>query len=326
MIVDVVIPTIRQECLDEFEKAWGFKDLIVIWDNEDTYAEIERDLKRDAWIISRKNAAIRCYGYLQCQADVILTLDDDCLPTYFGYMLPDLDGDKALDRNIVKYHVKNFGYYKTKDNLNLYAPHANLSTAWQPTGVGQMRGLPYDNLHRIPEIMLSHGLWTENCDFDAITEIGGITEFEPYEMVVPKGMYFPMCSMNLAFKREILPLMFMPMMGEGWPYDRWDDIWCGVLAKKVLDHLGLGVWSGSPFVRHSKKSNKWVNLKKEVSGYEVNEIFWQRVDEVVLTKDSVAGAYVELGQKLNMKGDYWDKLRKAMEIWANLTKQGAINV
>jgi hypothetical protein len=88
-----------------------------------------------------------------------------------------------------------------------------------------------------------------------------------------------------------------------------------------MDHLGLGVWSGSPYVRHSKKSNKWVNLKKECSGYEVNEVLWQRVDEVVLTKDSVKGAYIELSEKLNMTGEYFEKMRLGMRIWANLCTQ-----
>lgn len=296
MTTDIIVPTIREKSIEKFHKAWGFENLIVVWDNQDTYDIIERNFGKDAWIFSRKNAAIRCYGYLQSEADVILTLDDDCYPN------PNWDYEFFIDTH--------------KRNLTL----ERLETAWHYTGVGRMRGLPYQNLERQPEIMLSHGLWTENADFDAITEISGNTNFEPYEMIVPRGQYFAMCSMNLAFKKEIKPLMFMPMMGEEWPFDRWDDIWCGVLAKKVLDHLGLGVWSGSPFVSHSKKSDKWVNLMKESkgNGYKVNEILWERVDEVVLTKDSIKGAYVELAEKFNMRGEYWEKLKEAMVIWANL--------
>ena len=44
--------------------------------------------------------------------------------------------------------------------------------------------------------------------------------------------------MSLAFRIEALPLMYLPLMGEGQPYDRFDNIWGGVIAKRVCDHLG----------------------------------------------------------------------------------------
>ncbi len=53
------------------------------------------------------------------------------------------------------------------------------------------------------------------------------------------GSYFPMCSMNLAWRPEFTAAMYFLLMGPDQPFDRFGDIWGGVLAKRVADHLGL---------------------------------------------------------------------------------------
>src|SRR3972149_1918637 len=94
----LVIPTIRDL---NFLKSWKdeFKNchLIVVVDggkenvkvpNKNflsithfNWKDIDRDLGKNSWIIPRRNAGIRNYGFLKAYemgADVILTLDDDC--------------------------------------------------------------------------------------------------------------------------------------------------------------------------------------------------------------------------------------------------------
>src|SRR5918912_1545100 len=122
-----------------------------------------------------------------------------------------------------------------------------------------------------------------------------------------------MCGMNLAFKPQVIPALYFLLMGaREWPYDRFGDIWCGVLIKKICDHLGHGVKSGSPLVEHQRASNVWTNLRKETPGYEVNETLWAAVDSVVLGQCTYQDCYRELGDKLPMRGEYWDRLRNAM--------------
>jgi hypothetical protein len=76
--------------------------------------------------------------------------------------------------------------------------------------------------------------------------------------------------------------------------------------------------SGEPTVEHRRASNVFTNLKKEAAGIEANEYFWQAVDSVQLESESVRDCYKELARKLPLEGEYWDKLREAMTIWADL--------
>jgi hypothetical protein len=79
------------------------------------------------------------------------------------------------------------------------------------------------------------------------------------------------------------------------------------------------VKSGNPTVEHQRASDVWVNLCKELPGYQVNETLWKAVDAIVLkTKDGFKGCYAELSEKLPLTGQYWDSLKRAMKIWTDL--------
>jgi hypothetical protein len=190
------------------------------------------------------------------------------------------------------------------------------------------RGFPYKVRGR-GKVSLSHGLWSGALDLDGLveTKLPKFLNEEKYQsirQIIPFGYYYPMCSMNLAFTRDITPLMFFPMMGENpqgkeWPYNRFDDIWAGLFSKKIMDHLQLGVINGSPFIDHRKASNPKDNHLKEISGMQINEKLWKIVDEVKLTAKSPKDCYIQLARKINFpKNSYFDKLKKAMIIWANL--------
>jgi reversibly glycosylated polypeptide/UDP-arabinopyranose mutase len=170
-------------------------------------------------------------------------------------------------------------------------------------------------------VVLNHGLWIGVPDFDAVTQLFQARypqEFEPENQTIPVGMFFPMCGMNIAFKPEIVPALYFLLMGQGYNYDRFGDIWAGVIIKKICDHLGYAINSGEPFVRHQRASNVWTNLRKEVLALEANEIFWEAIDRMVLTGTTVAECYKEIANKLELEGEYWDKLRRAMRTWLEL--------
>lgn len=270
-----------------------------------SWEDIARDFDKEEWIFSRKNAGIRCYGFWKAYkagADIIITIDDDCYPT---------------EDSFVKTHVA---------NLSLAAPER-----WVPTYPHRdfifTRGIPYSVRDKYP-VVVSHGLWTNKIDLDAKTQLRqpdiDLPAYPPVLTFIPQGYFFPMCSMNLAFRREVTPLMYFPLMGEDpsgkrWGYDRFDDIWAGIFAKKILDYLGLGVANGSPFVEHRKASDVKKNLVKERRGMAVNERLWRDVLAVELTKTRAADCYLELAHKISFpEAPYFTTLRRAMTIWARL--------
>lgn len=322
MNIFLVIPTIRSL---NFLSTWGGLlaecHLVVVEDNPTktieapnegfesihhySWEDINKDFGKDEWIFSRRNAGIRSYGFWkahQLGADIIITLDDDCYP---------------VDRDFITRHVA---------NLSLRAPEKWTTTFPNPDFL-YTRGFPYEVRNKYPAV-ISHGLWSNKMDLDARTQLHHPdVNTPPYPLMVnfiPRGQFFPMSSMNLAFRREVVPLMYFPLMGsdpEGnlWGYDRFDDIWAGVFAKKICDHLGFGVVNGSPFVEHRKASDPHKNLEKEKTGLAVNEKLWRAVDEVELKQNSPAGCYRELAQNVQFpKGRYFEKLREAMLIWAGL--------
>ncbi|HVE92184.1 MAG TPA: hypothetical protein VNE62_07790 [Actinomycetota bacterium] len=308
------MPTIRGDSIARFLELWreqfdGHR-VIVVEDNPDktfdlpphvehySWRDVDLDLGPDAWIIPRRTDCIRSYGFYKAnlsEPEIVITLDDDCYP---------IEGTSLVDE-----HVQALSSRAESD-------------AWVATGAGtRTRGMPYLSTRRNNVTAINHGLWEGVVDLDAMTALAmspGEVDFQPVEQVVPRGSYFPMCGMNLAFSGAATPIMYFLLMGQSWPFDRFGDIWCGVIAKRICDHLGWAVRSGRPFVHHARASNVWSNLRKESPGYEVNESFWLAVDEIQLTGTTAQGCYKEIAQQLPLKGDYWEALRRAMVTWSNL--------
>ena len=118
--------------------------------------------------------------------------------------------------------------------------------------------------------------------------------------------------------------MYFPLMGtdvenKPWGYDRFDDIWAGIFAKKIMDHLGYGVINGSPFIEHRKASDPYKNLQKEAAGIEANEVIFKNVHAVKLTKKTPVEAYAELIKKVKLPNNpYFKTLKKAILVWLSL--------
>lgn len=310
----IVVPTVRPGNMPQFFAAWKDEfsghEVIVIEDNPTrtlnlssaeiahySWEEIDQEFGEDSWIIPRRTDCIRSFGFYkasQRKVDLIVSLDDDCYP---------------VERGFISKHWQ---------RLTEVAD----SPAWTSTVLGGTpRGLPYFEKARTAECVLNHGLWTNIPDYDAITQIYRARQpfqISPLQKVIPRGRYFPMCGMNLAFKPVIAPIMYFLLMGRDWPYDRFGDIWCGIIAKRICDHLGYAVCSGDPVIDHQRASNVWQNLRKEVPGYEINEVLWKRVDSVILTATDVRDCYREIADQFPALGEYWSKLRVAIGKWLDL--------
>jgi reversibly glycosylated polypeptide/UDP-arabinopyranose mutase len=318
----IVVPTIRENSILEFLDRWQYEfaecRVIVVEDNPvrsfrlpawiEHYAwqDIDNALRTDSWIIPRRSDCIRSFGFYLAywgSHNYVLTLDDDCYPEadYSQAFLVQMRS--ALDTRWIN------------------------DRWWNTLGSGIFpRGYPYDIRGSSFDTVIHHGLWSNVPDLDALTQ-AKLPELRisPANEVsrVPTGRFFPMCGMNLAFRREMIPALYFLLMGRdrlgnSWPYDRFGDIWAGLFAKRIADHLGYSVSSGAPSVHHSRASDTAVNLRKETPGYPINELLWKRVGEIQLTSDTPAGCYREIAMKLAMSGPYWDTLKSAMVIWSNL--------
>lgn len=306
----LIVPTIRENSIKEFIRVWeeeypNLKEfLIVIEDNPTktfdldvkhhySWKEITDDLGDDATIISKRDSSIRSYGFLkawQLGSEYIFTLDDDCYPyeaDFFSKHIAMLEG-------------------KTK---------------WESSIVGmRTRGFPYQNFGKLDNVVLNMGLWTENPDYDAVQTLinGNGSGFVPPSgsRIIPNGQYSPICGMSMCFRREVAVLSYFAPMGEGQPYRRFDDIWFGIIFKKICDHLRLLVAVGEPFIKHIRTSNPFVNLVKEATGIGFNESFWEIIDGIQLSETTPKSCLLKIAQDLiNQKNDYLTNYGSNLQIW-----------
>ena len=258
--IAVVIPTIpaRAEIYKLFTERWqplidlhGATLVTVVDGDKPTVngQNARQVMGRYATCLSNKNAGIRNLGFAYVakylpDVEYILTLDDDCLPI----------GDPIAD------HVR---------ALNQRVPVSWLSTASE-----YMRGFPY-KIRQEAEVVLSHGVWEGVADWDSPTQLvlGSHRPVEFYRGPIPKGVYYPMCSMNLAFKRQLLPYIYHAPWALG--IHRFDDILTGVESKREIDKRGWAAVSGYARVHHERASDVYANLRNEAPGMELNEYFWQ---------------------------------------------------
>lgn len=296
--------------------------IVQIYDHE----RIDSDLGENSWIIPKRTDAIRSYGFLKAYQDgydYFITLDDDCLP-HFVPDIHSLDG-KSPAESFILGHV---------NKLEQTSPR------WVSTTKKiAPRGYPYGDIGDESLNVLNMGFWSNVADLDAIHQlVHGAIELEPNELnPVPSGVYYPMCNMNLSFRREIAPAMYHLLMGiDSYEFDRYGDIWCGILSKKIIDHHKWTATAGSPIIRHNRASNVWSNLRKEAPGYYLNEHFWKVVDSINIIdcvtvmdcyrtigecfeNDVFAEYFVDKAVKPSVNQiNYFVNLGKAMQIWARM--------
>ncbi|MFW5903373.1 MAG: alpha-1 4-glucan-protein synthase [Halolamina sp.] len=162
------------------------------------------------------------------------------------------------------------------------------------------RGYPYsamgetvetERVH-VEDVVASQGLWTNVPDLDAVRilmdgdlEGQATTRTTPADygedFVAARGQYLTVSSMNLAFRREVVPAFYqLPMDDNPWNVGRFDDIWSGVFLKRAADLLGRHVHNGSPLCRHDKvPRSTFGDLTNEAPGLELNEHLWRIVDD-----------------------------------------------
>lgn len=256
----VVVPSNRPDRLAEFEAAWAdlFKAhdvrLFVVHDNEQTWETLP------AWV-PRRSDMIRSWGFVEAyrsDVDYVLTLDDDVRP---------LSG------------VDVFAEYEYVFEAG--APCSEyLSVGALTTSGLEMRGFPFGD-RKPATVQVQYGGWCGVLDYDAPTQLAaprGEEWFENVVLPVPRGVPVTTCIMNCAFRREVTPIMWQLPLVEG-RYNRWGDIWSGLLQKRALDAVGdVMVINGRASVRHERASDPFANLAREQPGVALNEGMWAALD------------------------------------------------
>lgn len=319
------MPSVRPDSLTKFMQAWEplFEQhevsLIVVEDTDDPwdllYTQYESRLVSHKDIpdwVPRGTDMIRSWGiYLAWleASEYTLTLDDDVRP---------LDGVDILAE-----------YEKAFETPAFFSDY--LSVGDLTTAGFALRGFPYrDRKIAIPAIQ--YGGWHGVLDFDAPTQLLADPsrvrghKFAPVCIPVPKFTPVTTCIMNAAWRTEFAPLMWqLPMHGP--LYNRFGDIWSGLLQKKMLDAFGHAMLiNGCASVYHERASDPITNLEREAPGIRVNETLWEHLSEFDLYEpalgDSIGDAYRSLittfAKHPDLDPDYAAHLKEASDCWLAL--------
>ena len=304
---------VTEDFCDSAEMASMLDDLDVagaVFDEsarEDWYAE--QGIAEYDHIVPAASHAQTSFGLLYLWAHEFefgFFIDDDTLPhdvDFFGGHYANLAREGSItevrsadaDQRWVNVLYQNF------DDHGLYPrgyPYAAMGGGHETGTVDLDEG----------DVVASQGLWTNVPDLDAVRilmdgDLQGQAETRTTaadygeSFVVAPGHYTTVCSMNLAFRREVIPAFYqLPMDDNDWDVGRFDDIWSGVFLKRAADLLDKQILTGDPLCKHNKfPRSTFDDLNNEVPALELNEHVWRVVDDVApeAPRDTDAGDEAE---------------------------------
>lgn len=269
-----------------------------------SFSELDRLLPYNS--VQRRNL-----GYLiayQEGAEIIVSIDDD------NYALQEHD--------FVGFHSlvgKTTGLRTVESSTGWFNVCDLLET--QPFRRIYHRGFPYSKRWQNEEIRVGHakgrvvvneGLWLGTPDVDAVTHleeppevIGLKGNLGGYNIALAHGTWSPFNTQNTAFHRDLLPCIYLPVMGgkvNGMRIDRYDDIWASYFIKKIADHLGDFIAFGKPCVRQKRNPHNYLyDLSRELPGMLLTEKLILTLQEIELLETTYNECYLELIQKLRKK-------------------------
>lgn len=234
-------------------------------------------------------------------------IDDDTLPhddaDYFGRHMENLAFEGEITRVRSDENWVNV-LYERADEHGLYPrgyPYSAMDETVETDTVAIDSG----------EVVASQGLWTNVPDLDAVRilmdgDLQGqartrttADDFDE-DFVAARDNYLTVCSMNLAFRREVIPAFYqLPMDDNEWEVGRFDDIWSGVFLKRACDVLGKRIYNGGPLCEHNKAARStFDDLHNEVAGLELNEHLWELIRDAGADADGYAAVYDAMADRL----------------------------
>lgn len=296
-----VVPTNRPEQYKKFYQAWKplFEKhdvrLIPVFDEPKTWVNLP-------WFIPRRTDMIRSWGFYEAWkagSEYTLTLDDDVLPRSDPFAAYEYE-------------------FKHGSVCSRYLSVGSLTSSRF-----QMRGFPYGDRKRA-KVAIQYGGWDGVLDYDAATQLASSPcedEFFSSAVIpVPRDVPATTCIMNCAFRTEYAPIMWQLPMLDG-KYNRFGDIWSGLLQKKTLDWIGeVMLINGMASVRHDRASNAFANLEREAPGAQINEFLWGYLGQLQFTPPTIAETYREVTDRLTgvFPDDYFHHFFRARDAWLDL--------
>ncbi|MEZ3116501.1 alpha-1 4-glucan-protein synthase [Halobaculum sp. MBLA0147] len=229
-------------------------------------------------------------------------LDDDTLPheeaDFFGRHMENLEFSGEMETVASDESWVNVLHHNEEEH-DLYPrgyPYAAMDESVEYDTATVSRG----------DVVASQGLWTNVPDLDAVrilmdgdlqgqAQTRTTTDDYGEDFLAARGNYLTVCSMNLAFRREVVPAFYqLPMDENPWDVGRFDDIWSGLFLKRAADLLGKRIYNGRPLCEHNKAPRStFGDLTNEVPGLELNEHVWEVLDaaEPETVPDDTVGAY-----------------------------------
>lgn len=250
----VVVPSNRPDRLEQFKEAWAETfsgitvDLIVVEDHSPWPGIPE--------FIPKRTDMIRSWGFYlahqKTHVSHVLSLDDDTLPPYC---------------DILEAYGREF------DRGAPFSPYFSVGSQTS-TGL-EMRGFPYEGRHA--EVAFQYGGWHGSADLDAATQLATKPqhcEFGEAVVPVPARAAVTCCAMNFCFHVNYALLAWQLPLFDG-RYNRFGDIWSGLIQKRCLDALGkVMLINGQASVVHDRASDPFTNLEREQPGMQPNEMLW----------------------------------------------------
>ncbi|QKY19489.1 alpha-1 4-glucan-protein synthase [Halolamina sp. CBA1230] len=340
----VIVPTIREyECMEEYvanAREHGFDtdrlfvvlvteefcdtdEMAAMLDELDVDGAVFDGTAREEWfaeqgvsdyshLIPDASHAQTSFGLLYMWAnerfDYGVFIDDDTLP--------------HADEDFFGTHMRNLAYEGEIESRASDESWVNVLD--DADGDLYPRGYPYaamdEELERdtehVDDVVASQGLWTNVPDLDAVRILmdGDLqgqaqtrTSADDFgeDFVAAEGQYLTVCSMNLAFRREVIPAFYqLPMDDNRWDVGRFDDIWSGLFLKRACDVLDKQVYNGGPLCEHNKAPRStFDDLQNEVAGLELNEHVWEVIDNAAVGASSYREAFASMADAL-MAGEF----------------------
>lgn len=254
----------------------------------------------------------RNYADLYCldeKIDYVIRIDDDNFPIENNFILEHI---KALELEEVSLISDSLGWFNICSLLL-----ESSGKEFYPRGFPYPYRDKYSNSKNIVskvKIGINAGLWLGDPDVDAITrlvlapKVIGINKNNLMSHIaLDKGTWSPINTQNTSYRGEILQISFVsPHVG------RYDDIFCGYIARSILDRLNIQTSYGLPLVFQDRnKHDLWDDEKLErfgnTSGVEIIDF----IKHYEYKNEQLLACYEEINSALDKEfSRKYDEIKK----------------
>ena len=241
--------------------------------------------------VQRRNVAIM--EAMRAGANIIYTMDDDIAPDAPGFFA----GVRARLGQVggIGYHTKPGGWF---------------DPGYQAEDAYTARGFPWQMRHAdcgfdfnapvYVNVGVFHALHLGDPDTDAIDNIVNAPRVREYVLprnawlVNPANTFAPLNTGATAYARAVAPLLnVIPGVG------RYDDIWAGYIAERILGEMGYWVGYGAPFTRHNRNSHDLMkDLDAETFGMRHTLAFCDALRAMSVSSDNPVEALADVAEGL----------------------------